>query len=269
MTGVAGLADVVTFTMSGVVAKAAIDNPPLNIIDAEVMGGLLSALSEAESDATCRAFILYAAGDRGFSAGASVAEHMPGQAEAMIAGMSEVLTRFHATPLLTVAAVHGLCLGGGAEVALACDFVIATEDSRIGIPEITIGCYPPFAMLQLPSLVGTRRAKEMILSGRILQAQEAEGIGLVNRLVERDQLLKSADDIITPILSHSPSIVSIALARMRQLDRRVNTPDYFEMGSHFLSDLLDHPDYIEGLTAFEEKREANWSVERVGGGGGG
>jgi len=244
------------------VATLIIDNPPVNIVDSDVLASLVSALDELEADPLCRAVILTGAGEKGFSAGASVQEHLPKQAPQMIEKMTILLERMHVTPLVTVAAVHGICLGGGAEVALACDFVIASENSKIGIPEITLGCYPPFAMVQLPGLIGKRKAKEMILTGRPVQAEEAERIGLINQVTSRDNLMKSATDFLLPILNNPPRIVALTLSRLRALEPFISSPGHRMMGQLFVSDLVSHPDYVEGITSFLEKREASWKGKR-------
>lgn len=249
------------------VALVTIENPPVNIIDSFVLTTLISTLDELEANPLCRAMILTGAGEKGFSAGASVEEHLPQAAPAMIEQMTTLLERMHTTPLVTLAAVHGICLGGGAEVALACDFVIAAKGSRIGIPEITLGCYPPFAAVQLPSLVGIRKTKEMILSGRALKSEEALACGLVNKVVAPGELLTKSGNFLSPILRNPPRIVALTLARLRALDTLVEQPGHRNMGEAFLSDLLTHPDYNEGMNSFLEKRKPKWKGKRFCDGG--
>lgn len=261
------MSELVHYSIGDGVAIVTIDNPPVNIVDSAVLSALLSILDELEADPLCRAMILRGAGEKGFSAGASVEEHLPAAAPAMIEQMTTLLERMHATPLVTVAAVHGICLGGGAEVALACDFVIAAEGSKIGIPEITLGCYPPFAAVQLPGLVGIRKAKEMILSGRALRCDEALACGLVNDVVELEELLPASKDFLSPILRNPPRIVALTLARLRALTPLLDQPGHRKMGEAFLSDLLTHPDYNEGMNSFLEKRKPKWKGKRFCDGG--
>ncbi len=239
-----------------------INNPPVNIVDSKVIEALLLAFEQAEADLDCRAVIITGAGNKGFSAGASIEEHLPDQAPAMIEGMTVLLECLERTPLLTLAAIHGICLGGGAEVALACDLIIATDDCKIGIPEITVGCYPPFAMLQLPSMVGMRRAKQMILSGTPISGSQAEKIGLVNNCTTYDSLMDESLEMLASILSNPPQIVEVALRKLRSLDIQSDRTTHRVMGEGFLEDLVKHPDYIEGLTAFLEKRNPEWQPER-------
>jgi cyclohexa-1,5-dienecarbonyl-CoA hydratase len=246
----------------GSVLVVEIENPPVNIIDSKVISVLIQALDEAEADTSCCAMVISGSGTKGFSAGASIEEHLPDQATGMIGGMTDLLERLGNTPLVTLAAVHGICLGGGAEVALACDFVVTSEDSRIGIPEITVGCYPPFAMLQLPSLVGMRRAKQMILTGTPISGQEAADTGLVSKCVRNEDLMRESMEMLAPILSNPPQVVEMALRNLRSLDTLLHTVGHRRMGERFLTDLILHPDYTEGLTAFLEKRDPEWQSDR-------
>ena len=256
------MSESVSVVVENGVALVTINNPPVNIIDSSVLTSLVATLDSLEADPLCRAMILIGAGEKGFSAGASVEEHLPDVAPDMIAQMTNILERLHATPLVTVAAVHGICFGGGAEVVFGCDFVIASENTKIGIPEITLGCYPPFAMVQLPSLVGMRKTKEMVLSGRAVRAEEAKEIGLVNGVVKAEELLDSCHSFLTPILKNPPRIVALTLARLRSLETLVGEPGHKKMGAAFLTDLMTHPDYIEGMTSFLEKRKPHWKGKR-------
>ena len=244
------------------IAYVEIDNPPLNIVDDATLSAFIEAIDSLENTSSIRALVLSGAG-KSFSAGASIEEHLPAAAPEMISKMATTLERLHTTPLVTVAMAQGLCLGGGAEIALGCDFVIGADNLRIGIPEITVGSYPPFAMLQLPSLIGIQAAKEMILSGRLMEADEAQSSGLIAIIVPQDELRSTAESLLAPILKNSPSIVSLALLHMRELNRLLVDPGYSKMGQLFLADLLDHPDYLEGLTAFLEKRSADWQPTRI------
>ena len=240
-----------------------INNPPLNIIDNGVITAILSILDEVESDPSCRALVLSGAGEKGFSAGASVEEHRPEQAPDMIKQMVRLFERLHNTPLVTLAAIHGVCFGGGAELALACDFIVASEDVKFSIPEITLGCYPPFAMLQLPTQIGNRRAKEMILSGKGINAEIMSSFGLANLIVPRNELIEAATGFLQKILINPPDIVSLTLKRMRMLESSNSFSDNQQMGQLFLEDLMSHPDYIEGITSFLDKRKPAWGNMRM------
>ncbi|DAC51774.1 MAG TPA: hypothetical protein HA340_01330 [Candidatus Thalassarchaeaceae archaeon] len=261
------MGDLIGLKKIGSIALLEINNPPVNIIDSAVIMGLINTLNDLGNDPFCRAVIISGAGEKGFSAGASVAEHLPEEAPEMIEKMVNLLKTMHSTQLITIATVHGFCFGGGAEVALACDFVIASEDAKFGIPEITLGCYPPFAMLQLPNLVGIRKAKEMILSGRAIKAEDAKKIGLINLIVGQDALEESAIEFLTPILNNPPRIVALTLTRLREIESLGTLDGHQKMGQLFIDDLCTHPDYIEGITSFLEKRKPSWKAKRFCAGG--
>jgi|TARA_B100000959_G_scaffold9951_1_gene10055 cyclohexa-1,5-dienecarbonyl-CoA hydratase len=247
---------------NGSVLVIEIENPPVNIIDSKVIASMVQAIDAAGSNTDCRAIVIVGAGDKGFSAGASIEEHLPEHAPEMIGKLVELLERLGETPLVTLAAVNGFCFGIGVEVALACDFIVVSEDCKMGIPEITVGCYPPFAMLQIPPSVGMRKAKQMILSGTPITGSEAEAIGLVNKCVPKEDLLRESMALLDPVLSNSPRIVEIALRNLRSLDQLVHGTGHRRMGERFISDLIDHPDYSEGLNAFLEKRKPEWQDGR-------
>ncbi len=223
-----------------------------------MIASILSIIDEVENDPSCRALVLSGAGEKGFSAGASVEEHRPEQAPEMIEQMVNLFGRLHNTSLVTLAAIHGVCFGGGAELALACDFIVASEDVNFSIPEISLGCYPPFAMLQLPTQIGNRRAKEMILSGKGINAEKMSSLGLANLIVPRVDLIEGATGFLQNILINPSSIVSLTLKRMRMLENSNSSFDLMQMGNLFLEDLMSHPDYIEGITSFLEKRKPVW-----------
>ncbi len=154
---------------------------------------------------------------RAFSAGVSVAEHDPAPEaiERMLAAMRRVLDALVRVPAVTLAAVSGACLGGGAEIAAACDIVLVAEDARIGFPEIRLACFPPGAAALLPARVGEARANEWILTGRTLSGREAAQSGFASRAVEAGSLPRETDRLAEDLLARSPA----ALAALRELLR--------------------------------------------------
>lgn len=255
---------IIGLKVEGQVAFVTINNPPVNIVDTPVLKQFNQIMDDLEKNPQVRALVLSASGDKGFSAGASIEEHLPDVAADMIEIMTSTLEALHSSSLLTVAEVHGLCLGGGAELAFACDFLITTPDAIIGVPEITVGCYPPFAMMQLPNTVGIRLAKEMILSGRTISGDRAYELGLANRVCSTGALRQTSEKLLKPMLKNPPHIVSLALKQMRNIQSLEMTPGHREMGSQFLGDLMNNEDYLEGLNSFLEKRRPEWALDRQG-----
>ena len=141
------------------VARLTLRNPPVNILDIPLMDELSSALAEIEADPKISMIVIEGAG-KCFSAGVDVAAHTPDQVSAMLEKFHRIIRALVATRKITIAAVHGHCLGGGAELAMVCDIVISTDDASWGFPEITLGCYPPVAVTALSALIGQKRASE-------------------------------------------------------------------------------------------------------------
>jgi enoyl-CoA hydratase/carnithine racemase len=160
-----------TTSIAGSVARIELRHPPLNIIDVPMMEELAQVLSEIESRRDVAVIVLRGEG-KVFSAGVDVAAHTPDRVEDMLAKFHGVIRALVATKKVTIAAVHGHCLGGGAELAMVCDIVYTTENAQWGFPEIKLGCYPPVACAALAALVGQKRAAELILTGRTISGRD-------------------------------------------------------------------------------------------------
>jgi enoyl-CoA hydratase len=184
-----------------------------NAINSELMDELTRMLDEIE-ETPARAIVFTGAGETYFIGGADGIEMMqcdPEQARAFSARIQGLFNRMEASPLIMVAAIHGLCFGGGYEFALACDLRVASEDSRIGLPEVKVGLIPGGGGTQrLPGLVGFGRALEMILSGRLYTGKEAARMGLVHLSVEPGQLSVGVEKLLNPILRQPQYALSSA-----------------------------------------------------------
>src|SRR5262249_19939126 len=127
----------------------------------------------------------------------------------------QIILRIRESDFISLAAIHGYTLGGGAELALACDIVIASEDAAIGFPEIDVGCYPPAAAAFLPKAIGLHKASEMIFLGKSVRAAEAERCGLVNRVVPRAELTQAADQCVDELLAKSAPVLAMTKRALR------------------------------------------------------
>jgi cyclohexa-1,5-dienecarbonyl-CoA hydratase len=161
-------------------ARISLRNPPLNVVDLAMMEELGQALAEIEGRDDISVVILSGAG-KAFSVGVDVAAHTPDKIAGMLAKFHAVILAVVNSRKISIAGVHGHCLGGGAELAMVCDLVYAAENSSWGFPEIKLGCYPPVAVTALAALVGQKRAADLIVTGRSVTGQEAASIGLANR----------------------------------------------------------------------------------------
>src|SRR5712691_5776352 len=170
----------ITLDLQSPVACISLRNSPLNIIDIPMMEELSQALAEIESHHDIPVVVLAGSG-KAFSAGVDVAAHTPDKVQSMLAKFHAVINVLVNTRKVTIAGVHGHCLGGGAELAMVCDLVYTAESAQWGFPEIKLGCYPPVACTALAALIGQKRAADLILTGRSITGQEAANIGLANR----------------------------------------------------------------------------------------
>ena len=202
--------------------------------------------------------IFQGAGAKAFCAGADVADHTPERLGKMLRAFHGVFRRLATADCLTIAAVHGYCLGGGMELATFCDFVLATESARFGQPEIKLGCYPPVAMVTLPRLIGMQAAMHLILTGRQISAAEAYRLGLVMRVVPDQQLSAVVETLLGELRTLSPSVLHLT----RKTLARLHSADFFEQLEEaervYLSELMQTHDAQEGIRAFLEKRKPVW-----------
>lgn len=233
-----------------------LDRPPLNILDIAMMRSLDAALRRAIPQ--CDFLIFQGAGPEGFSAGADVADHAPGRIRKMLAAFHAAFRRMAKADCLTLAVVHGHCLGGGMELATFCDFVIAGESAQFGQPEIKLGCFPPVALVTLPQLIGLRAAMDLILTGRTIPAAEAQRLGLVTHVVPDADLRAAAEGLLAELRALSPAVLRLtrrALWRLHALDFERQLAAVERL---YLTKLIKSRDAQEGVRAFLEKRAPVW-----------
>jgi cyclohexa-1,5-dienecarbonyl-CoA hydratase len=233
--------------------------PPLNILDIAMMRELRGALASASGDLWC--VVLEGAGERAFSAGADIREHTADTVEEMLTTFHGVFEDLAERDAVTIAVVRGLCLGGGCELATACDIVLASEDATFAQPEIAVGCFPPVAAILLPAVVGPKRAAEMILTGTRVTAAEACAAGLVSRVVAREALEAERDALLARLRALSPAVLRLARRAMRQA---YGGADAFRgrlrsVEDLYFRELVPTEDMTEGVAAFMEKRPPAWT----------
>lgn len=245
--------------LDGPLARLTLDHSPLNVIDIPMMEELSASLAEIETRPEISTIVLDARG-KAFSAGVDVAAHTPAQ-------ISEMLTKFHAvikalvaTKKVTIAAVHGACLGGGAELALVCDMVFTARDASWGFPEIKLGCYPPVACTALAALVGQKRASELILTGRTISGDEAVAIGLANRSANAAEVPALVDDTLQHLRLLSPASLAVTKKAMYAWDSMHFDKGLARAEKVYLEELMKTEDAAEGIRAFLEKREPRWKA---------
>jgi len=237
-------------------AWIALDRPPLNTLNIAMMESLDAALERALPE--CGFVVFQGAGAKAFCAGADVADHTPARVEKMLRAFHAVFRRLASADCLTIAAVHGYCLGGGMELATFCDFVLATESAQFGQPEIKLGCFPPVAMVTLPRLIGMQAAADLILTGRSIKATEAHKLGFVTRVVPDAELRAAVEALLGELRGLSPRVLQLT----RKALRRIHSADFLkqlgEAERVYLSELMKTHDALEGIRAFLEKRKPVW-----------
>lgn len=240
------------------VARIVVDRPPLNIFDLPTLKELHALLVEVGEKRSVDIVVLSGAGSRAFSAGVDVRDHVKEKVPEMLESVHGVIRQLLASPQVTIASVHGACLGGGLEVATSCDLILASEESVFATPEINVGCYPPVAMARFPSLLGYRRAAEIILTGRRMNAQEALAIGLVNRVVPAGEMERAVDDLTGELKEKSGAVLRLTLKGLREISRSSFLPYLKRAEEIYLQELLRTEDVEEGVRAFVEKRKPEW-----------
>jgi cyclohexa-1,5-dienecarbonyl-CoA hydratase len=239
------------------VARIAMHHAPLNVIDISLMEELAQTLAEIESRADLSTLVLSGEG-KAFSVGVDVAAHTPDRVEEMLAKFHAVIRALVATKKVTIAAVHGHCLGGGAELAMVCDVVFTTESAQWGFPEIKLGCYPPVACTALAALVGQKRAAELILAGRSISGKEAAEIGLANHAVPEGKLAAAVEECLADLRKLSPATLALTKKAIYAWDSMHFDKGLARAEKIYLEDLMTTADAQEGIRAFIEKREPRW-----------
>ena len=239
------------------IASIVLNRPPLNIINLEMLDELNSAWSEVE-DLKAQVAIISAAGDRAFSSGVEVADHMPGKIETMLEKFHQFIVRIRKSECITIAAIHGHTLGGGAELAMTCDLIVAASDTQLGQPEISLGCYPPVAVAYLPGAIGIHKASEMVLVGEPITAVEAERVGLINKIVPRANLSEAVDAYVDKLLEKSSAVLALTKRALREGEGRHFEKALERSQELYLRELIKTDDMVEGMKAFLEKRAPAW-----------
>ena len=222
------------------------------------MADLESAFESLASRRDLKAIVLI--GERpNFSFGASVQEHLPEQISGTLTRLHGLLRRIAEAPAPTIAAVRGQCLGGGLELALACDLILAEETAQLGCPEIQLGVFPPAASALLPARIGAGPAASLVLTGASMSGATAAAIGLVARTAGPGQLdAVLAQWLAADFLPRSPSALRYAALAVRRPLMRALEQDLPVIERLYLQELMSEPDAAEGIRAFLEKRPPRW-----------
>lgn len=257
--------EVISLEKKNAVTILTINRPQaLNALNDQVLTELGQALQEIDKDKLVKALIITGAGEKAFVAGADIKafENMsPMQAAVLAEKGQRVFRMLEILKIPVIAAVNGFALGGGCELALSCDFIIASQKAKFGLPEVSLGLIPGFGGTQrLARFVGLPMARELTLTARMVSADEALNIGLVNKVVEPEKLLSSCFELTELILQRSPLAVakakeSINMGYDMQLDEGLR------LERDTFAELFRSTDTKEGVKAFIEKRKPEFKGE--------
>lgn len=233
----------------------------LNALNAETIRELKAAFGELEKDGGVKAIILTGAGDKAFVAGADISELSgldEARGEAYAREGQELTLMMENFPKPVLAAINGFALGGGTEIALACHVRVASENAKLGQPEVKLGLIPGFGGTQrLARLVGKGRAMELILSGRLVEAREAEQMGLVNKVVPPASLLSETENMAREMIKNAPLALSYAIEAINKgLDKTLG--EGLSLEAKIFGRACSTEDSLEGTRAFLEKRKPSW-----------
>jgi enoyl-CoA hydratase len=242
------------------IALVTVNRPDkLNALNDTVITELGDVADRIAGDAAIRAVILTGSGSKAFVAGADISELATCDgvtAQALSQKGSQIFRQIERCPKPVLAAVNGFALGGGCELAMACHMRLASENARFGQPEVKLGITPGYGgTVRFPRLVGRGRALELLLSGAMIDAQEAWRIGLVNRVVSADQLLPECEKLLRGILENGPLAVAGCI-RMVDEQEHLSLDDALALESRRFGELAETADFKEGTTAFLAKRKA-------------
>lgn len=247
----------IKYSLADGVCRITFNRPPLNVLNIEMMKEINQALEGLSGENGVKLIVFDAEG-KAFSAGVDVSEHTGDKTEEMIKVFHGIFRNLVKLNRPTLSIVNGAALGGGCEIAIFSDFIIASENSKFGQPEIQVGVFPPIACLVLPETIPQKRAMELLLTGNIIPAKDAESIGLINKCVPADQLKAEADAFIAKITNLSAKVLEqTKFATLRKYNAGFLAA-LTEIEDYYLNTLMKTADAEEGLKAFLEKRKPNW-----------
>jgi len=239
------------------VARITIDKPPVNVLDIATMKELNIALESVKGDSDVNVVVINGKG-KTFSAGVDVKDHTADKVEEMVRVFHQIFHNLAELEQPTVGVIRGSVLGGGCEMAVFCDMVIASETTKLGQPEIKVGVFPPIAAFIIPRLVGRKKALELLLTGDVIDAQESYRLGLVNQVVPDDKLEEAADAFVAKLSSLSGIVLKLTKKAVYQGVDQDFKDVLSKIEDVYLNEVMKTDDANEGLTAFLEKRAPTW-----------
>ncbi len=230
----------------------------LNALNKQVIIDLAEAVNSIEADPTIRCVIVTGSGEKAFVAGADIKEIdqlQSSDAYKFAMAGQHLFSKIETLRMPVIAAVNGFALGGGLELALACDFIIAADDAKFGLPECTLGIMPGYGgTIRLVRRIGSARAKEIAMTGGFYSSAEAQSLGVVNRVVPKLELMATAQKMAQTLASRAPKALTAIKESIHQ-SPDLSLAEAFKLEAKLFSQLFGSADQIEGTKAFVEKRK--------------
>ncbi|MCL0093649.1 enoyl-CoA hydratase/isomerase family protein [Dehalococcoidia bacterium] len=242
----------------GEMARITIDRPPVNVMTLNTIAELNQALEGLREDPEVKVVIIRGNGERAFSAGVEVADHLGEKLPLMLEEFGRLFKSLRNVGKPVVAAVNGVALGGGCELVAGCDVAIASEKAQFGQPEIKLGVNPPPASVLFPRLIGMKKALELILTGDSIDAWEAQRIGLVNKVVPHEELDQAAEEFVKRLLGKSGYILKLTRGAIYEVSEISDYEKALDLMNCRSRKIMESEDAVEGLTSFLEKRKPVW-----------
>ena len=251
------MAEFIKIENDGQVEKIILVKPKYNILDIPMMNELNAELEKIAADENLKCVVLTGEG-RSFCAGVDIEDHKPEKVDEMAAAFNRIFVLINMIDIPVIAAVNGACLGGGMEVAIACDMVIASKKAIFGQPEVKLGFFPPYGAIRLPELVGPAKTIEILTTGQNYSAQASKDFGFVSQVASADSFEEAVQKQVKQITMSSPLIIRL---NKRAVKRHMGTSfaqSIDLVSDYFLNTLMKTEDTLEGIASFEEKRRAVW-----------
>lgn len=239
------------------VARITFDRPKHNVFNIDMIEAFNAILSEVAAEKELKCAVIFGAGPS-WCAGVDVGDHKPELVDRMIATFNRSFEIIDTIEIPLIAAVHGACVGGGMEYAIACDVVIASEKAVFGQPEVRLGFLPPYAAIRLPELIGPAKAIEVCTSGRVYPAAEARAVGFVSTVAAADAFAETVEKRIGELQASSPLILRLNKRAVKQHHGMPFGQALSSVGDLFLNKLMKTEDTAEGIASFYEKRKPQW-----------
>lgn len=240
------------------IGKLTLNRPPVNIMNYEMLVEMNAALDDLSKDDGVKVVLIRGAGNRAFSAGVEVKDHLGERMPLTIAEFGKVFHRLHSLGKPSIAVINGVALGGGCEVVAGCDLAIASDKAQLGQPEIKLGGLPPVAAALFPRIMGEKRAFELVMLGDNISAADAEKFGLINKVVPDTELDSTAEAMAKKFLAMTPIGIRLCRQALFEAASASKWEDAMRKAVDLGIKTWETEDAAEGLNSFLEKRAPIW-----------